>query len=252
MQQLKLGKLPPLKGAVQFRLVDFIKDYSKLPVPPRYFGHERFIPKTDWGMLGNDYCGDCVLAEAAHTTMLWNAMAGKTVAFDTRSVVSDYSAITGYVDGKEETDFGTNMSVAASYRRNVGVADVGGARHKVAAYLEVDAKDMRLHYIALYLFGSVSIGFEFPRSAMDQFNRGVTWTVQKNSPIEGGHCVPLVAKRSRLECVTWGRVQNMSVDFFRTYNDESIVYLSEEMLVNRKSPEGFDYDKLTEYLNALK
>lgn len=252
MQQLKLGRKPSPKGAVKFRLTDFILDYSKLPTPPRYFGHENLIPKDKWEMLGNDYCGDCVFAGGDHETMVWNAMAGRYVTFTTPNAVSDYSAVTGYVDHVDSTDYGTSMVAAADYRRKIGLVDSNGNRHKIAAYLSVDPKDIRLHYIALYLFGAVGIGFNFPASAMKQFNEGRTWSYVKGSPLEGGHYVPLVAKRRTLEVVTWGRLQGMTVEFFKAYNDESLVYLSEEMLVERKSPEGFDYDKLTYFLNLLK
>jgi len=86
---------------------------------------------------------------------------------------------------------------------------------------------------------------------MDQFNAGKPWDVVPGSTIEGGHYVPLVAHRENLEVVTWGRVQQMTPAFLERYNDESIVYLSPEMLTAGKSPEGFNLVQLQADLAAL-
>ena len=44
----------------------------------------------------------------------------------------------------------------------------------------------------------------------------------------------------------------MTDAFFRKYNDESIAYVSEEMLTGGKSPEGFDAAALLVDLKAIK
>lgn len=251
MKTFKLGKTKARPEAVTFKLKNFI-DKSVLPKPPKTFGHEKFIDTYDWQMFANDEVGDCVLAGAAHETMLWNAEAGKTVNFTDKGVLSDYSAITGYDPNDPNTDQGTDMSAAASYRRKTGVVDADGVRHKIVAYLAIEPGNLTELYQALYLFGAVGVGIEFPASAMDQINAGKAWSVVSRSPLEGGHYIAMVAKRTRLECVTWGQIQPLTTGFYRKYNDESIAMISEEMLINRKSPEGFDYDGLVKCLNALK
>src|SRR4051794_34526841 len=92
--RFKLGKAPARKDAVKLKLRDYL-DTTILPKPPKDFGHEDLVPGP-WQTLGNDRFGDCVLAGAAHETMLWNAAGGKTVAFDDGHVLRDYSAITGF------------------------------------------------------------------------------------------------------------------------------------------------------------
>lgn len=251
MQELKLGKKAARPDAVTFKLKNLINP-SALPKPPKNFGHETFIGKSNWNMLANDQVGCCVFSGAAHETMLWNAECGKTIKFSDKSVLSDYSAVTGYNPSDPNSDQGTDMSLAASYRRKTGILDADGNRHKIAAYVSITPGDLYEHCIALYLFGSIGIGIEFPASAMDQVNAGKPWSVVRNSPLEGGHYINLVAKRTRLECVTWGQIQGMTTGFFKKYNDESLAYISEEMLTNRKSPEGFDYDALLAMLNQLK
>ena len=246
---LKLGKTAARAGAMTFKLSNYINK-KVLPKPPAQFGHEGLIPAT-WGMLGNDRYGDCVFAGAAHETMLWNAEAGKKVAFTDNAVLSDYSAVTGFNPKKPNTDQGTDMVVAASYRRKTGIMDASGKRHRVSAYLSIKPGDLTEHYLAMYLFGAVGIGIEFPSSAMDQFNAGKPWDVVSRSKIEGGHYIPLVAKRANIECVTWGKLQPMTTAFFQKYNDESVAYVSAEALTNNKSPEGFDAAQLQADLAAL-
>lgn len=246
---MKLGKLPARKDAVKLRLSKYLVP-AALPKPPRTFGHEALLG-ADWSVLGNDQWGDCVFAGAAHETMMWCREAGAITEFDDKSVLSDYSAVTGFDPTNPDTDQGTDMQAAASYRRKVGIVDAIGNRHKIDAYLAIEPGNLTQHYLAMYLFGAVGIGIQFPGSAMSQFNRGKTWSVVKGAQVEGGHYLPLIAKRTNIKCVTWGRVQGMTAGFFSKYNDESLAYLSAESLVNRKSPEGFDYGALLADLHAI-
>lgn len=249
---LKFGKTPARPEAMKFKFANYALS-SKLPKPPKNFGHEAAVGK-DWGMMANDKWGCCVLAGAAHESMLWTRMSQNCIdaTFTDANVLAAYSEITGFNPNDPNTDQGTDMKEAASYRRKTGITDSKGNVHKVAAYLSVAPGNLTEHYQALYLFGAVGIGIECPSNVIDQFDAGKPWSVTKGTKIEGGHYIPTVAKRTHLECVTWGRIQGMTTGFFGKYNDESVAYLSEEMLDNRKSPEGFDYDALLADLNSLK
>jgi hypothetical protein len=248
---LRLGKRPARPGAIKLKLRDYI-NLSVLPAPPAEFGHDGLV-KSPWGMLGNDAAGDCVWAGGAHETMVWNAEAGIVVSFDDTCVLSDYSAVTGYVVGDDSTDQGTDMQTAAAYRKATGLLAADGTRHKVGAYLEIEAGNLEEHLTAAYLFGAVGIGITFPDSAMDQFNAGQPWSVVTGSTIEGGHYVPFLARRAGMfVVVTWAAEQQMQDSFFAANNDESVVYLSSERLKGGKSLDGFDLDQLNADLAALK
>lgn len=67
-----------------------------------------------------------------------------------------------------------------------------------------------------------------------------------------GHYVPLVARRTHMECVTWGWLQGMTNAYVEKFGDEAIAYVSEEALTARRSPEGFDYDALLADLRSLR
>lgn len=246
---LRLGKLPARPDAVSFKFASFA-NLAELPTPPTKFGHAP--SGYTWQMLGNDRAGDCVFAGAAHETMLWNLEANSTVVFDDTSVLSDYSAVTGFNPNDPNSDQGTDMQVAASYRRKTGVVDSSGKRHTVAAYLAITPGNRVEVKQAIYLFSNVGIGFRFPASAMGQFHAGKAWTVVASSPIEGGHYTPAIGYDSRyVYVVSWGKLQKMSWGFFNKYCDEAVVYLSAEYLTADKSLEGFDLATLQADLAKL-
>lgn len=247
---MKLGKLPARAGAIKFKFSTYA-DTRALPKPPAVFGHDYLISPRAWGMLANDKYGCCVWSGAAHETMLWNREAHHPVTFNNTAVLLDYAAVTGFNPDDPNTDQGTDVQQAASYRRKVGVIDGSGKRHKIAAYLAIDPGNLTEIYQAMWLFGAVGVGIQFPSSAMDQFNRGLPWSPVTGSPIEGGHYVCLTGKQYFLHCVTWGKLQQMTIPFLQKYNDETVAYVSLEALTNNKSPEGFDAATLLADLNQL-
>jgi len=248
MTTLCLGKLPARGNAVTFKLRNYLAGTRAFPKIPSDFGHEEYTPPINWGMLGNDQYGDCVVAGGAHEHKLWSRIGGKQIGFNTIDVLRDFTAITGQ---QPSPTVGADMQQAASYRRCVGLLDSDGNRHKIGAYLEVNPGDLQELYIAMYLFAAVGIGIQFPTTAFDQFNKHKAWQVIGGAQIEAGHYIPGVALRSNIVCVTWGRFQAMRPSFYLTYNDETIAYVSPDELVNGKSPEGFDYATLQADLAAL-
>src|SRR5213078_258313 len=112
---MKLGKLPHVPDDRDLKLADYLKT-SVLPRPPKTFGHEKAFPVNGWETLGNDQYGDCVFAGAAHETMLWNAEAKHGVTFTDQSVLSDYSAVTGFDPHNPDSDQGTVVRDALNYR----------------------------------------------------------------------------------------------------------------------------------------
>ena len=250
MPNLKLGKLPARPYPKKFSLAA-LADAANLPPVPATFGHETLIGANDWNMLANNQWGCCVESGGGHETMLLNLLAGVTVSFNDAATLSDYSAITGFNPSDPSTDQGTDVQDAATYRQTTGLIDANGNRHKIATSLALVPGDVAHLWEATYLFDITGIGLQLPASAIDQFNAGQPWDVVTGSPIEGGHYVPLIAKRDMLYIVTWGKLQPMTLNFFSTYCDEARTYLSQENLVNQKSPEGFNYSTLISDLSAL-
>jgi hypothetical protein len=247
---MKLGKKP----YVQSKKDLLYRNYrgTNLPPIPASFGHQNLV--SNWGMLGNDTVGDCVIAGADHAIMLWTAEGtGAPVAFTTANALADYSAITGYNPNDPNSNQGTDIRTALQYQQTTGMINAPGKRHKIGAFLALDQTNFNEVLEALYLFSVVKIGIMLPESAQQQFANGQPWTVVAGSPIEGGHDVELTGfDGTWLKLVTWGVGWEMSVEFFKAYCDEAWVALSEEFLNGKGvSPEGFDLTQLQADLTAI-
>jgi len=255
MPALKLGKTPATADERDLLFANYL-DASELPPAPAEFGHETLFAAKDWGMLGNDQWGDCAWAGPAHETMLLSTEGGHPATFTTAGVLSDYSACTGFnpdagPSGHNPTDKGSNVRDVLQYRRKTGIIDASERRHKIGAFVKLEAKNLTQVYQAMYLFQAVGIGIEFPASAMEQFNAGEPWSVVAGAQIEGGHYVPCIAKRANIEIVTWGALQQMTVGFFETYCDEAWAYISSEDLSKQENPDGFNLSQLKQDLAEL-
>ncbi len=248
----KLGKLPARPNAVKFGFSTFF-DVTHLPVPPASFGHGALVEK--WYGLGNDKWGCCVFAGAAHEHMMWSMEGGESRArFTIADVLSDYGAVTGFDPNNPTTDQGTDMQVAASYRRLTGIRDATGARHKIDAYVSITTGSPTQLAVATYFAGAVGVGLQFPYSAMEQFDHEKPWDVVPGARVSGGHYVPCVGKldNGNFLVVSWGRIQQMTPAFYQKYNDESVAYLSLEILSKSGlSPEGFNATLLRQYLKGV-
>ena len=247
---LALGK-KPARNAVSFRFSTYF-DASALPTPPPVFGKPWLVREP--GVLANDKVGDCVWAGAAHETMLWRAEAGTPTAFTDAAVLADYSAVTGYTPGNPDTDQGTDMQQAASYRLKTGVADAAGTRHRIDAYVALQPGNLDQLALAAYLFGAAGIGVQLPDTAFDQFDNAEPWSVVSGARIEGGHYVPVVGRNAHGNFLvwTWGRLHAVRPDFLTTYMDEGLGYLALERLRGTVSPQGLDAATLQADLALLR
>lgn len=247
---LKLGKKPATRDRRDLLFADYRT--AALKEAPVGFDHTPRVTQP-WGMLGNDSAGDCAIAGPAHETMLLNAEAGTQIPFTTQGVLAIYSAITGYNPNDPNTDQGSNVRDVLNYRAQTGFKDADGNIHKIGAYVALTAGNWAELLQALLVFETVGIGIQVPQSAMEQFQAGQPWTVVQNSPIEGGHYVPVVARPNEdiVKVVTWGALQEMTAEFYRTYCDEAWCYISVEDLTSGKTLDGFDLQALEDDLNAL-
>lgn len=248
---MKKGKKSAVPKETDFRFSRYYSAEIDDVIIPTRFGYGLIY--ANWRMLGNDNAGDCVIAGGAHETMLFNRVRrGLDVRFTDASVLSDYSAVTGYDPNDPSSDQGALVSDALAYRRKTGLLDAEGARHTIAAYVSIDPKNWTQLLQATYLFGTVGIGFEFPEIADTQFGNGEPWdATEDDGPIIGGHYVPVVGSLSSTEevsTVSWAKRQRMTRAFYEKYNDEAWAFISWEAVIGFHK---FDLGKLTKDLAAL-
>jgi hypothetical protein len=246
MTMLMRGMLPWRPEAVKLQMRSYLLSDALPQVPPT-FGHvHHAAPPGQWGMLGNDKAGDCVLAGAAHETMTWAWAVRRPIpVFSTVNVLKQYRALTG------GHDKGLDPIATAKWRVSNGITDADGAVHRVKAFGSVGSlSDVEL---AVYLFGVCGVGAQLPNSAEQQFIDGRPWDDVTGEP-QDGHYFPIVGKNSsgNLMAVTWGKLQAVTPAYFDKYAVGAICYFSREYLLETgKSPEMFDETQLEADLAAL-
>lgn len=272
----QLGRKPPYSPEEKPRLVleDYL-DMSALPTAPNVIDYSTRIGKDSWGMMmngpdpqapaqiRNTGIGDCTFAEAGHDTMAQTLYGtGTMVTLPDSSLLKGYETVGGYVLGDPSTDNGCVIQDVLNYRRKTGLADSAGNMHKISAFAQVSSvvgrnTDWNVLKQALYLFGSVDIGVNFPDSAMDQFNNGEPWSVVNGSPIDGGHCVTVqrwdqTVPNGYVKVVTWGQEQAVRTSWWTEYVEEAWVIITPDWLNSMgESPTGLNMAQLQADLTAL-
>ncbi len=218
----RAGKLPAQPARPQLKLSAVL---ATLAAPPASCDWQS--DSIAWPMYGNGDWGDCVWAEIGHEVNQLTFYGAGTEAEPTDDdILKGYSDVTGFnpnagPPGNNPTDQGTYIQDAMAYWRKTGV---GG--HKIVAYASIDVHNLTEVKQAIAQFGSISVGLNFPGSAMDQFNAGQPWDVVKGARIEGGHCVLVGAYGDgKLGVVTWGAETEMTEAFWKKYVDEAWIVL---------------------------
>lgn len=223
----KLGKLPAQPARPHLKLT--AAHLAALPDPPDEVDHGQ----GTYPMYGNDQYGDCVEAGLGHQVGQYTLVSsGQEATFTDQQILGAYSAITGFNPDDENTDQGTYTQDAMTWWRKTGLEG-----HAIVLYAALDLANVKALKQAINAFGGIGIGFNFPAYAMDQFNAGKPWDVQKkNATIEGGHYVLATGYNAQyLKVKTWGAEQLMSWAFLAKYADEAWGALDDEMVGNAGS-----------------
>jgi hypothetical protein len=243
---MKLGKLAPKLNPRTLMFSRYAD--SSVPIPPKKVWREFKVHK--WGMLGNDVAGDCTCAAIAHMLMLVSAHTGKMVTPTLDDVFGAYSAISGYDRKTGANDNGAAITDVLDYWRTTGIAG-----HKILGWAKIAHSDIQAVKQAIWLFGGVNLGVQLPQSAEKQFAAGKPWEmIYENGDILGGHSIPNFGYGSDgTNCITWGKRQEMSWEWFAKYADEAYCVITSDWIdkATKKTPSGFDLATLQKDLKAL-
>jgi hypothetical protein len=121
------------------------------------------------------------------------------------------------------------MRTAHKYHQKIGILDRAGKRHKIAAYLAIEAGNWDQMMQVAYVCDAIEFGFQFQAAQDEQFETG-TWDYVPGSPVEGGHAVPLFGRNAgRGGGVSWAKHIWYTQAFIENLCDEAwaIIYLDE-------------------------
>lgn len=205
---------------------------------------------SNFPMYLNDRIGDCTCAAGGHIIQAESTYGrGATETVTDGDVLTAYEAVSGYNPATGENDNGAVLQDVLNYWRKTGI---GG--HQILAFAELDIHNMAEVKAAMSTFGAVYLGFDFPSSAMEQFNEGRPWDVVYGAYSQGGHAVHAGAylEDGTIKVTTWGAVQEMTQAFWDKYVFEAWIVITPEWLNDvGYSPSGFDLHGLGQELAEL-
>jgi hypothetical protein len=235
----RLGKLPVRHDGRTLKLAQYSSALAPAPA-----SCDKTSKITQLGMMRNDVLGDCTVATVGHMIQAWTAEAGNQVIIPDDDIINMYSAVSGYIPGKAKTDGGAVVLDVLNYWRKTGLD-----RHRLGGYAELQLKNHNEAMQSVYYFGAAYLGLALPISAQTQ----KLWSVPSEGlhgdgepGSWGGHAVPLVAYDANGPiCITWGKMQQMTWDFYDVYCEEAYACFSQDIVGgDGKSPEGFDAAQL--------
>jgi hypothetical protein len=225
-----LGRLPSHHDPRTLRLSRYLT--APLPAPPPTEMHHVGI--DDWGIMGNNEHGNCVIVTAAHAIMHWyHATRGITKRIPDPKVIAlsrQLGALNGY-----------SILERNKFWRTSGMW--GNTTH---AFTQTTANDPTLLKQIIHTFGCADIGLAMPRGwqSQDPWNTGRGPAFRKYT--WGGHSVPLVGYDENLfYCVTWGKIQAITPAALTAYCDESYALINRAWLdATGRTPEQLDMTAL--------
>lgn len=191
-------------------------------------------------MALNGSIGDCAIADVSHAVEVWTKFGqGTETLIADADVLTMYERVSGYVPGNPATDRGCVIQDVLNDWRKIGI---GSPPHTILAFLQVDYNNFTELKACCWLFGGVTLGVNFPQSAMDQYRNGQPWEWNPgaNNTIIGGHDVRLlgVDADGTGHVATWGTVQKVTPGWLAHFCEEAWAQADGEWIKNNASPAG--------------
>lgn len=242
----------------------------RLPSPPIAVDYTALLPASLGMMLnGPDpeqpdlpELNDCTCAGVYHAMQVWTANAGKQIYTASSAVIEQlYENACGYVPGNPASDEGGVEQVVLGYWLTNGAPMDGGAPpEKLAAFVEVDGRNVSDMKLAIADCGVVYIGIDVPAYIMDPATNltrsGSVWDVspKADNTIVGRHAVILAGYDTRgARLISWGRVYIATWAFLAQRIDEAYA-LGNALWINERNvtPFGQTLAQLVEQMDAIR
>jgi len=240
-----------------------------LAAPPASIDYTKGMP-TQLGMMLNgpdpnnpplapDGLGDCTCAAVYHAIQLWTFHTAKKMNTQPDANVEKlYIQACGYNPRVAGEGPGGNEQTVLTYLLNTGAptGPKGNSRHKIAAFVEVDPRNVDDVKRTIVECGLAYVGFNVPQSVMPPSGGSpAVWDyVPGQSKIVGGHAVILAgydAKGARV--ISWGQYYTMTWEFFAYFVDEVYAIADTDWVEKTgTTPGGLTLDQLEAQMQALK
>jgi hypothetical protein len=236
---------------------------AALPAPPPGpLGRAKAATKSLFNIYGNDSLGDCVIAGMGHVQGVLTGNAGDLHLYSLDKVISEYSAIGGYVPGDPSTDRGCDEITALNYWQHNGFVPPW---NRIAGWLAVNGADPVECRTALWLFENLYFGVELPDSWVNPMPQtsGFTWDVAGPADPQNGHCVCGIdyfdsGPRQGIQIATWGMLGVMTTAAVAAYTAGSAggalyTVLSPDSInrATQRAPNGLDWQQLQTDFQAM-
>lgn len=230
---------------------------TELPALPQKVDNALGLP-PNLGVMLNDRLGDCTCAGLYHAIQVWSQDAQGTMLTEPDALVlRAYEESCGYHPDLPESDRGGVEQDVLSWAAASGVPMADGSRSKLAAFVEVDPRNLADVCEAIWQCGLIYIGFEVPKLLPEE--PGFLWSGKNDlGPIEGGHCVILTGFSNpadpSFDVISWGDRYTMDASFWRKYVDEAYA-LASLLWIERsagETPWGIDLAALEALMQAIR
>jgi hypothetical protein len=169
-----------------------------------------------------------------------------------------YEGACGYDPAKGGEGPGGNLQSVLTYLLNTGypTGPTGQVLEKIAAFVEVDPRNLDDVKRVIQECGVAYIGFDVPDFLMDNGLPASTWDVNPSwdGGIDGGHCVVLCGWDTvGFTVISWGQTYKMTYAFFLKYVDE-VYGIADYSWITAKqvTPFGMSLSDLESQMEALK
>ena len=236
------GKLGCLPGKVPVGLCELTWYVSgSLPTPPP---HTSVPSVANWGMLGNDQYGDCGVAGLEHGFEADAQITG----VPSNNFPTDQQAVEYYLKYTDGQDTGVVLSDYLAYVRKNGYYG-----HTVDSYAPVAVHDIPSLHSAISMFGFTYTGIAVTAPMQQAFENHEPWTTELlDSPIIGGHCIPLCGyDNNYLYAITWGGVQEISYPAWHQMSSEAWAVITGEFVKHGGDGRGVNLAALRKDLDLL-
>jgi hypothetical protein len=240
----KLGKAEAKRDGRNLKMAVLLRAAARAP---EAYDFDTAHPGIPTPMFANDVYGDCVIAGRAHQTLRFEDIEqGSRLMITDKDVTKEYFRETGGRD--------TGLVVLDSLKRwRKDGWKVGRHTYWIQAFAEIDPIDHAEMRQSIFADVGVGIGVNLPLTARDQVQAGQPWRVESGARAKpgtwGGHYVYVCGyNRMGPVCVTWGRKQQMTWDWFDKYCDEAYALFDAK---NRFKKAMVDSVKIARFLEGL-